>query len=54
MMQLRRIFRFKAQRRWLGAHRQVAAWLGWVTMPHRTTPSRRYYMPPTILNKSSD
>ncbi len=42
MMQLRRIFRFKAQRRWLEAHRKMAFLLGWVTVPHRTTLSRRY------------
>jgi len=42
MMQLRRIFRFKAQRRWLQAHRKMASLLGWVTIPHRTTLSRRY------------
>ena len=42
MMQLRRIFRFKAQRRWLENHRRSAFWLGWATIPHRTTVSRRY------------
>ena len=42
MMQLRRIFRFKAQRRWLETHRRIAFWLGWATIPHRTTLSRRY------------
>jgi len=42
MMQLRRIFRFKAQRRWLDTHRKMAFLLGWATIPHRTTLSRRY------------
>lgn len=42
MMQLRRVFRFKAQRRWLEKHRRTAFWLGWATIPHRTTLSRRY------------
>jgi len=42
MTQLRRIFRFKAQCRWLEAHRKMASLLGWVTIPHRTTLSRRY------------
>lgn len=42
MMQLRRIFRFKAQRRWLKTHRKTAFWLGWAIIPHRTTLSRRY------------
>lgn len=42
MMQLRRISRFKAQRRWLENHHRTAFWLGWATIPHRTTLSRRY------------
>jgi hypothetical protein len=42
MMQFRRIFKFKAQRRWLETHRKTAFWLGWETTPHRTTLSRRY------------
>jgi hypothetical protein len=42
MTQLRRIFRFKAQCRWLEAHRKMASLLGWVTIPYRTTLSRRY------------
>jgi hypothetical protein len=42
MMQLKRIFKFKAQRRWLEKHRRTAFWLSWVTIPHRTTLSRRY------------
>lgn len=42
MMQSRRIFKFKAQRRWLEMHRKTAFWLSWVTLPHRTTLSRRY------------
>jgi hypothetical protein len=42
MMQSRRIFKFKAQRRWLEMHRKTSFWLSWVTLPHRTTLSRRY------------
>ena len=42
IMQFRRIFRFKAQRRWLEAHRTMWFLLGWDTLPHRTTLSRRY------------
>jgi hypothetical protein len=42
IMQFRRIFKFKAQRRWLEAHRVILSVLGWETIPHRTTLSRRY------------
>jgi len=42
LMQFRRIYKFKAQRRWLDRHRKMALALGWVTIPHRTTLSRRY------------
>jgi hypothetical protein len=42
IMQFRRIFRFKAQRRWLEAHQAIAFFLSWDTLPHRTTLSRRY------------
>jgi hypothetical protein len=42
MMQLKRIFNFKAQHRWLETHRKAVFWLGWATIPHRTTLSRRY------------
>lgn len=42
LMQFRRIFKFKAQRRWLEAHRALLPLLGWETIPHRTTLSRRY------------
>jgi hypothetical protein len=42
MMQFRRIWRFKAQHRWLTQHPQLLRWLGWEQVPHRTTLSRRY------------
>ena len=42
MLQFRRIFKFKAQRRWLGEHGELLALLGWDTVPHRTTLWRRY------------
>jgi hypothetical protein len=41
-MQQRRIFRFKAQRRWLQRHREMLKVFGLDTVPHRTTLSRRY------------
>ena len=42
IMQYRRIYKFKAQRRWLEMHQTVLPLLGWETIPHRTTLSRRY------------
>jgi hypothetical protein len=42
MMQQRRIFRFKAQRRWLQRHCEMLKVFGLDTVPHRTTLSRRY------------
>jgi hypothetical protein len=42
IMHSRRIFRFKAQRRWLENHRQEATELGFESLPVRTTLSRRY------------
>jgi hypothetical protein len=42
IMHFRRIFRFKAQRRWLKNHRQEATELGFASLPVRTTLSRRY------------
>jgi len=42
ILQFRRIFKFKAQRRWLAEHGEMLALLGWATPPHRTTLSRRY------------
>lgn len=42
MFQFRRIFRFKAQQRWLMAHPEMLAMLGFEHVPHRTTFSRRY------------
>lgn len=42
LMQCRRIYEFKAQRRWLEAHPEIVALLAFATVPHRTTLSRRY------------
>ena len=42
IMQFRRVFKFKAQRHWLEAHGAMLSVLGWETIPHRTTLSRRY------------
>jgi hypothetical protein len=42
IFQFRRIFRFKAQARWLKAHPEMLPLLGFEQTPHRTTLSRRY------------
>ena len=42
IMHFRRIFRFKAQRRWLECHPDMAKEIGFQSIPHRTTLSRRY------------
>jgi len=42
VMHFRRIFQFKAQRRWLENHPEQAKVLGFETLPVRTTLSRRY------------
>ncbi len=42
ILQLHRIFKFKAQWRWLEAHPALRAQLGLPATPHRTTLSRRY------------
>ncbi len=42
IFQFRRIFHFKAQRRWLIAHPKMLPMLGFKRVPHRTTFSRRY------------
>ncbi len=42
IFELHRIFKFKAQQRWLAAHPDLRAQLGLPTLPHRTTLSRRY------------
>lgn len=41
-MLMRRITTFKAQQRWLAAHPAVAWELGFPSLPHRTTLSRRF------------
>ena len=38
----RRIYHFKAQRRWLCEHPAMVQLLGWTSIPHRVTLSRRY------------
>jgi hypothetical protein len=42
LFQFRRIFHFKAQRRWLEAHPEMLPLLDFEQVPHRTTFSRRY------------
>lgn len=42
MMQFRRIFQFKTQWKWLRSHPDQCEQLGFVSIPHRTTLSRRY------------
>jgi hypothetical protein len=42
MMQFRRIYQFKTQRRWLEEHPDERQEIGMETIPHRTTLSRRY------------
>jgi hypothetical protein len=42
MMLLRGVTAFKAQHRWLGTHPDVCERLGFPSIPHRTTLSRRY------------
>lgn len=42
IFQFRRLYRFKAQRRWLLAHPEMLPLMGFERVPHRTTLSRRY------------
>lgn len=42
MMQFRRIFQFKTQWKWLKSHPDQCEQLGFATIPHRTSLSRRY------------
>ncbi len=42
LMPIKRLFCFKAQRRWLETHKEEAKELGFSRLPHRTTLSRRY------------
>ncbi|MCP4527902.1 MAG: hypothetical protein GY833_18605 [Aestuariibacter sp.] len=42
VMQLRRIFQFKTQWNWLKSHPDQREQLGFTSLPHRTTLSRRY------------
>jgi hypothetical protein len=49
ILQFRRIFKFKAQRRWLGEHGEILALLEWATVPHRTTLLRRYKQVGAVL-----
>lgn len=41
-MQLKRIYSFKTQWKWLQQHPEALAVLGWTRVPHRTSLSRRY------------
>jgi hypothetical protein len=41
-MQFKKLYEFKAQWRWLKQHPESLAVLGWETIPHRSTISRRY------------
>lgn len=41
-MQFKRIYKFKTQWCWLTQHPESLSVLGWETVPHRTTVSRRY------------
>ena len=42
LMQCRRIYEFKTQKRWLDAHPEIMTLLAFETAPHRTTLSRQY------------
>jgi hypothetical protein len=42
MLQFRRVYDFKAQKRWLEEHPKMLPLLKWERVPHRTTFSRRY------------
>lgn len=42
ILHFRRIFKFKAQKRWLDEHPEILSLLKWECVPHRTTFSRRY------------
>jgi hypothetical protein len=41
-MQFKKLYEFKAQWRWLKQHPEALTVLGWESVPHRTTLSRRY------------
>ncbi|MFL7839940.1 MAG: hypothetical protein ACK2U0_16825 [Candidatus Promineifilaceae bacterium] len=51
LMQCRRIYEFKARKRWLEVHPEIMTLLSFETVPHRTTLSRRYKKAPFILNQ---
>lgn len=42
MLQFRRVYDFKAQKRWLEGHPEMLPLLKWKRVPHRATFSRRY------------
>ena len=42
LMQYRRIYRFKSQRRWLEQHPEMVKVFKWSSIPHRITLARRY------------
>lgn len=41
-MQLKQTYKFKTQWRWLKQHPETVLTLGWESVPHRSTLSRRY------------
>ena len=49
ILQFRRIYRFKAQKRWLEAHPEMLKLLKWDQVPDRTTFSRRYKALKSVL-----
>jgi hypothetical protein len=51
IMHHRRIYRFKTQRRWLVEHPELRQPLGFESVPHRTTLSRRYKALYPLLEK---
>jgi hypothetical protein len=51
ILQFRRIFKFKAQKRWLEEHTEMLTLLQWPRVPHRTTFSRRYKALGSVLEE---
>lgn len=50
LLQFRRIYRFKAQWRWLTEHPEMLTLFGWQQIPHRTTLLRRYKALYTVVS----
>ena len=51
LMQFRGIYQFKAQRRWLENHPKELEIIGFGTIPHRSTLSRRYKQAYPLINE---